>query len=169
MPKEIERKYVLKYIPEYMKTHGAVRIKQGYLFEEPSRDPSIYSVRIRNIDDISYTITVKTGSGLAREEHENFLSKVVFDALWERVCYNLDKVRYYYRDPEKDVLYEIDEYLGELEGLYTLEVEFQEIGEAKFFMLPKSLSEIATDVTGDRRYSNELLAISQHYIRTWED
>jgi CYTH domain-containing protein len=154
MTKEIERKYVLKYIPDYMKANGSAYIKQGYLFEDPSR----YSVRLRNISDIYYTVTVKSGSGLSREEHENFLSKEVFEALWERTYCSLEKRRYFYSDPEKDLLYEIDEYLGDLEGLFTLEVEFQEVGEATFFLLPKDLQDIATDVTGYHMYSNKYLA-----------
>ena len=70
---ERERRFLVSAVPDPLPS--ATRIVQGYLTTEP------VSVRVRRQDG-RFTLTIKTGAGLARTEIERDLAADEFDALW---------------------------------------------------------------------------------------
>ena len=110
-------------------------------------------VRLRKSGE-RYTLTFKRGSGNVREEREVELTATQFDALWPATeGKRLVKTRY--EIPLGELTVEIDVYHERHEGLVVAEVEFDEKEAARNFRPPDWLG---ADVTGDPRYSNQLLA-----------
>ena len=147
--REIERKFLVRKLPGDLTSYRKNEIAQGYLV---SLDDGL-QVRLRKSDD-RYTLTFKRGAGTVREEREVELTAAQFDALWPATeGKRLVKTRY--EIPLGDRVVEIDVYHEKHEGLVVAEVEFDEEGAAQNFQPPDWLGE---DVTGDARYSNQLLA-----------
>jgi CYTH domain-containing protein len=110
-------------------------------------------VRLRK-SGARYFLTFKRGAGRVREEREVELNAGQFDALWPATAgKRLVKTRY--EIPHGDRVVEIDVYHDRHEGLVVAEVEFDDEDTAKNFEPPDWLGD---DVTGDPRYSNQLLA-----------
>ena len=147
--REIERKFLVRKLPEDLATYPASDISQGYLV---STDDGL-QVRLRKKDE-QYSLTYKCGIGNVREEREITLSAEQFSTLWPATeSKRLIKTRY--RIPLGNRTVEIDLYHSRHEGLVVAEVEFDDEQSARAFEPPDWLGE---DVTGDPRYSNQLLA-----------
>ena len=149
MSHEIERKFLVRTLPDDLTTYPNNEISQGYLV---SLDNGL-QVRLRKSGE-RYTLTFKRGSGNVREEREVELTATQFDALWPATeGKRLVKTRYEIPLGERTV--EIDVYHRRHEGLVVVEVEFDNEEAATNFQPPDWLGD---DVTGDPRYSNQLLA-----------
>ena len=149
MDREIERKFLVRKLPDGLTTYPSNEISQGYLV---SLDDGL-QVRLRKSGE-RHTLTFKRGAGNVREEREVELTAKQFDALWPATeGKRLVKTRYEIPLGERTV--EIDFYHDRHEGLIVAEVEFDEEEAAKNFQPPDWLGD---DVTGDPRYSNQLLA-----------
>ena len=147
--REIERKFLVRKLPEQLAEFPHAEISQGYLV---SLDDGL-QVRLRKSNE-SYSLTYKRGIGNVREEREVELTLIQFDALWPATeGKRLEKTRY--DIPLGDCVVEIDVYGGRHNGLVVAEVEFDDEESAKNFQPPDWLGD---DVTGDPRYSNQLLA-----------
>ena len=147
--REIERKFLVRKLPDGLTTYPSNEISQGYLV---SLDDGL-QVRLRKSGE-RHTLTFKRGTGHVREEREVELTAKQFDALWPATeGKRLVKTRYEIPLGERTV--EIDLYHDRHEGLVVAEVEFDEEEAAKNFQPPDWLGD---DVTGDPRYSNQLLA-----------
>ena len=147
--REIERKFLVRQLPGDLTSHHSTKISQGYLV---SLDDGL-QVRLRKSGDC-YSLTFKRGTGNVREEREVKLTAEQFETLWPATAgKRLVKTRYEIPLGERTV--EIDVYHERHEGLVVAEVEFDEEQAAKNFQPPDWLGE---DVTGDPRYSNQLLA-----------
>ena len=147
--REIERKFLVRKLPEQLAEFPHAEISQGYLV---SLDDGL-QVRLRKSNE-RYSLTYKRGVGNVREEREVELTPIQFDALWPATeGKRLEKTRY--DIPLGDCVVEIDVYGGRHNGLVVAEVEFDDEESAKNFQPPDWLGE---DVTGDPRYSNQLLA-----------
>jgi adenylate cyclase len=147
--REIERKFLVRRLPDDLTSYPSNEISQGYLV---SLDDGL-QVRLRQSGD-RYSLTFKRGSGRVREEREVELSAGQFNALWPATeGKRLAKTRY--EIPHGDRTVEIDVYHERHEGLVVAEVEFNDETAAKDFKAPDWLGD---DVTGDPRYSNQLLA-----------
>jgi len=142
---EIERKFLV--LSEHLPSLQAGQyIVQGYLSEKPS-------IRYRLLDD-SIVITIKeTHEDGSRFEYETFNSK---SSLEERSTFKklslvppIEKIRY--RIPFEGLIWEVDVYQGENEGLITVDVEFPEIGYPLRF--PKWV-DAEREITRDPEYSN---------------
>lgn len=146
---EIERKFLVRKLPDDLTSYPKNKILQGYLV---SLDDGTH-VRLRKSSE-RYTLTFKRGTGNVREEREVELTAKQFDALWPATeGKRLVKTRYEIPLGERTV--EIDLYHDRHEGLVVAEVEFDDEEGAKNFQPPDWLG---NDVTGDPRYSNQLLA-----------
>jgi adenylate cyclase len=146
---EIERKFLVRELPSDLTSYPTNEISQGYLV---SLDDGL-QVRLRKSGDC-YSLTFKRGSGNVREEREIELSAEQFDKLWPATeGKRLVKTRY--EIPIGQRVVEIDVYHERHEGLVVAEVEFNTEESAKNFEPPDWLGD---DVTGDPRYSNQLLA-----------
>lgn len=147
--REIERKFLVHKLPEDLARYPSSEMSQGYLV---STDDGL-QVRLRKKRE-HYSLTYKRGLGNVREEREVSLTPEQFATLWPATeGKRLSKTRY--EIPFGDRVVEIDLYGGKHEGLVVAEVEFDDEESAISFQLPDWLGD---DVTGDPRYSNQLLA-----------
>jgi adenylate cyclase len=147
--REIERKFLLKRLPENLNRSRRYVIAQGYLATEPAAR----QVRLRRKGKTA-TLTFKVGRGKSREEREIKLSPKQFAALWPgTVGRRLYKLRY--EIPWRNLVIEIDIYRRRHSGLVVAEVEFPDRATGRKFKPP---SWFGREVTGEKRYSNVRLA-----------
>lgn len=147
--REIERKFLLKRLPDGIEQFPHDEIAQGYLAIESGG----VQVRLRKKGNVR-SLTYKLGTKNGREEREIRLSAEQFDVLWPAtVGRRLTKIRY--EVPWKEHTIEIDVYRGRHDGLIVAEVEFADEKSCAAFKPPNWIGE---DVTGKSRYSNVLLA-----------
>ena len=150
---EIERKWLIdkNNIPYDLSKVEYWNIEQAYISFSPV-------IRIRKIDNKNlYVLTIKSSSkdnGLSREEYELNISKEQYNCLLSKKEGNaLSKTRY--RVLEGKYTLEIDVFHKELDGFAYMEVEFDNVEEAKAYNPP---SFIIKELTGDKRYTNAALA-----------
>ncbi|MEK7537735.1 MAG: CYTH domain-containing protein [Patescibacteria group bacterium] len=150
-PKEIERKYLVKSLPDNLEDLDHAEIDQGYLAITPDGT----EVRLRRKGEKFYQ-TVKSGSGKSRFESEIQITPEQFQALWEATSgKRIAKTRYHI--PHEDRLLELDVYHGSLDGLTSVEVEFPDEEASEKFVPPEWFGE---EVTEDSRYKNQQLALA---------
>lgn len=143
---EIERKFLIKKLPESLETYPSHYIEQAYLNVSPV-------VRIRREDE-EYYMTYK-GSGLmAREEYNLPLDAASYAHLLGKADGNIITKRRYLI-PCAPYTAELDVFEGFFEGLRLAEVEFPTIEEAERFVPPEWFGE---DVTYDGRYHNSYMS-----------
>jgi adenylate cyclase len=150
MAQEIERKLLVDELPGDLDAWSAQRLEQGYLAITDEAE-----IRIRRGGDDAW-LTVKSAPGLSRVEEELPLDAGAFARLWpltegRRVV----KVRHT-REATPGVVFELDVYEGALAGLITLEVEFASEAAANAWKPP---AWAGRDVTGDKAYANQTLAV----------
>ncbi len=155
VPREIERKFLVR--SDAWKQGGKpTRITQGYLSRVNER-----VVRVRLAGGKGW-ITVKGKShGPRRKEFEYEIPAAHAAEMLDQLCERplLDKLRY--RIPIGDVVWEVDEFLGENAGLVVAEVELARDGH------PIALPDwIGAEVTDDPRYYNNHLV--SHPFSTWK-
>ena len=147
--REIERKFLVKELPDRLKQVRRCAIAQGYLAAEAGGR----HVRLRKKGKKA-SLTFKVGRGAHREEREITLSAKQFAALWPAtVGRRLYKLRY--EMPWKNFLIEIDIYRRKHKGLVVAEVEFPNRTACRKFKAP---AWFGREVTGNKRYSNVRLA-----------
>jgi len=150
MTHEIERKFLVKKLPEDLHQYPSTVILQGYL--AITSDGT--EVRLRKKGH-RYFQTVKSGSGLLRSEVEIELSQDQFEKLWQMTEEKrIEKIRY--EIAYSGTTIELDVFKGMLQGLVVAEVEFISIEEANTFIPPSWFS---NEVTEDERYKNRNLAL----------
>jgi len=157
---EIERKYIVRSLPEGYETHDREYIQQGYM---PS---GALEKRLREAvadGTPTYVLTTKRGHGLVREEKEVVLGEAQYRKLWALTeGHRLSKIRYSIpynytsqggmRDT---VLIYLDKYCDSLSCLQTAEVEFKSLEHSGGFVPPPWFGK---EVTADPAYSNRMLA-----------
>ncbi len=145
---EIEYKYLVDKIPFELDNFTKLEIKQGYISVDP-----VIRVRQSNND---FILTIKGKGNFIREEFELPLSKEQFDKLWCKVeTKKIDKTRYIIPIDGKYSA-ELDIYKEELEGLLTVEVEFESEEDAESFSPPNWFGE---NVTMKNDYKNSSLSV----------
>jgi adenylate cyclase len=148
--REIERKFLVKWLPRNLKQSRHFIIEQGYLATESAGR----QVRLRKRGKAT-SLTFKVGRGSHREEREVRLSPKQFATLWPGTSgRRLRKVRYEIQWDK--VMIEIDIYRGRHAGLVVAEVEFPNSASCRRFKAPWWFGR---EVTGEKRYSNVRLAI----------
>lgn len=101
-----------------------------------------------------HTIKKSTESDLVREEVENECTAEEYNLNKKhKIGDVISKKRYIF--PMSDYNCELDEYQGNLKGLYVCEIEFATEQEAEILDLPWFCKE---DITFDKRYKNQSLA-----------
>ena len=144
---EIERKFLVKELPENMDSYPQQRISQGYLCTDPV-------VRIRRSND-DYYLTYKGKGMMVREEYNLPLTEDAFHHMLPKVDGILiDKIRYLIPLDGK-LTAELDIFQGTLAPLRIVEVEFDTEEEALAFTPP---SWFGDDVTNSRQYHNSNLS-----------
>jgi adenylate cyclase len=148
--REIERKFLVKWLPDNFKRARHFVIEQGYLATESAGR----QVRLRKRGKAT-SLTFKVGRSSHREEREIKLSAKQFASLWPGTAgRRLRKVRY--EIPWDSVMIEIDIYRGRHAGLVVAEVEFPDTASCRRFKAPWWFGR---EVTGEKRYSNVRLAL----------
>lgn len=152
---EIERKFLLKNQQWRDIADQGCLIRQGYLSDQPER-----TVRVRLSGEQAWlTIKGKT-QGIARLELEYPIAVVEAVQLLDQLCLKPLIEKYRYRIVQKDVVWEIDEFLGENKGLLVAEIELRSIDQA--FDRPAWLGD---EVSDDPRYFNS--ALIQQPFSSW--
>ncbi len=150
MSTEIERKFLVAERPDLTETRKAL-VRQGYL---TAPDDST-ELRLRQKNDVHY-LTLKGKGAMVRVEREAEITPEQFNTFWpETEGRRVEKERYTGELPDGRV-FELDVFLGDLAPLSLVEVEFTSAAEAEGFRPP---SWFGTDVTGDKRYKNKMMAI----------
>lgn len=156
MAEEIERKFLVKGDFRPFSTKKSL-VVQGFLSSDPSR-----TVRVRIRGAKGY-LTVKglgSASGASRFEWETEIS--VEDARnLLKICEPgiIEKIRHEVAAGKH--VFEVDEFLGDNEGLVVAEIELKAEDEA--FEKPQWLGE---EVTGIEKYYNSMLA--RHPFKKWD-
>lgn len=150
---EIEKKYLVKQLPEGVEKAEKWEIEQCYLCQTPT-------LRIRKRND-EYILTYKnrqkpsaTEKLCVSNEIEAPLTKESYEHLKQKtdgIC--IKKTRY--RIPYGKYIIELDIFHGEYEGKMLAEVEFATEEEVTEFVVPEWFGE---DVSGDYHYTNSFLA-----------
>jgi CYTH domain-containing protein/CHAD domain-containing protein len=144
---EIERKFLVEEMPRAESAKAT--IEQGYLALDEAAE-----VRLRRIDG-ELLLTAKVGHGEVREEVEVSIHPKAFEELWPLTAgRRVRKVRHYVPLGE-GLRGELDVYAEDLDGLRTVEVEFDSAEASADFRPPPWFG---AELTGDRRYANQALA-----------
>jgi len=157
MANEIERKFLIKSLPEDM---SGTTMRQGYLQPEKER-----AVRIRTVEKDGSKkgiLTIKgmgSKSGMSRYEFETEIPVPDADHLLS-LCDQplIEKTRFKY--DHEGLTWEIDEFHGVNEGLVVTEVELE--SEDQQFNKPEFVGE---EVTGQVKYYNMMLL--KNPFSTW--
>ncbi|MCI7067131.1 MAG: CYTH domain-containing protein [Butyrivibrio crossotus] len=144
---EIERKFLIKKLPDNLTSYKARKIEQAYLCTDPV-------VRVRRDND-DYYLTYKSKGIIVREEYNLPLTKEAYGHLLAKADGNIiTKTRY--EIPEKDNLtIELDVFEGKFDGLLLAEVEFASEEEALGYIPPEWFGE---DVSNSTKYHNSTLS-----------
>lgn len=144
---EIERKFLIKKLPDNLTSYKARKIEQAYLCTDPV-------VRVRRDND-DYYLTYKSKGMIVREEYNFPLTKEAYGHLLAKADGNIiTKTRY--EIPEKDNLtIELDVFEGKFDGLLLAEVEFASEEESLGYIPPEWFGE---DVSNSTKYHNSTLS-----------
>ena len=154
MPKEIERKFLLKN-DSWRGQDTGKRYRQGYLSTVKER-----TVRVRTAADKGFVTIKGITVGASRSEYEYEIPVSDANEMLDRLCERplIEKTRY--RISHAGLVWEVDEFEGENRGLITAEVELKDVHQS---VTPPDW--IGKEVTGDPRYFNANLVAKP--FTTW--
>lgn len=156
MYQEIERKFLVENLNFKKESFKKSYLKQGYLNTDKER-----TVRVRVSDDSAF-LTIKGKSnttGTTRFEWEKKITKNEAEQLLLLSETSIiEKTRYYVKSEK--LIFEVDEFQGENEGLLLAEIELK--SENQSFKKPDWLGK---EVTGKAKYYNSFL--SKKPFKTW--
>ena len=144
---EIERKYLVKQVPEILASYPFHEIEQGYLCTEPV-------VRIRR-DGEDYYLTYKSKGLMVREEYNLPLTRDAYEHLTPTAAGRIITKERFLLPLDDTLTIELDRFEGDLAPLRLAEVEFQDEEDADLFVPPEWFGQ---NVSGDKRYSNSFLS-----------
>ena len=143
---EIERKYLVKS-DEWKLLGNRIFYQQGYLLSDNNR-----TIRIRTIEDKGF-ITIKSSiKGISRNEFEYEIPVEDARVILETLCEKPFIKKYRTKIKLNDLVWEVDEFLDENDGLVIAEVELE--NENQKIDRPNWVGE---EVTSDMKYFNSML------------
>ncbi|MGA9534728.1 MAG: CYTH domain-containing protein [Desulfobacterales bacterium] len=145
MALEIERKFLVKE-NDWRNGQGTM-YRQGYLNSDENRN-----VRVRVINDRGYLTVKGISQGATRVEYEYEIPKAEADAMLDNLCEQPLIIKMRFKIEFKGFVWEVDEFLGENQGLTIAELELE--SENQVFIKPEWIGE---EVTGDPKYFNSNL------------
>lgn len=154
MALEIERKFLIKDDSWRAGSRG-LRYVQGYISSRPER-----TVRVRLVGERGFLTVKGKTRGTARSEFEYEIPAVDAEQMLFELCEKplIEKTRY--EIEHGGMTWEVDEFLGENEGLIIAELELeredQAIGKPDW---------VGQEVTGDPKYFNSSLVKAP--FRSW--
>ena len=154
MAKEIERKFLVKG-DAWKKAAPGIEYRQGYLSSVKER-----VVRVRTIEKKGFLTIKGITKGVSRSEFEYEISVEDANIMLDEICEKplIEKKRY--KIAVGALVFEVDEFFGENEGLIVAEVELKD--ERQKVDLPDW---IGVEVSGDPRYFNSNLI--RHPYKKW--
>ncbi len=144
---EIERKFLIKRMPEDLTQYPCHQIEQGYLCTDPV-------VRIRRKDH-EYFLTYKSSGLMARQEYNLDLNETAYNHLKKKIDGNLIKKKRYCIPLKSFLTVELDVFEGAFSGVIIAEVEFATVDEAQRFDPPEWFGQ---EVTWSPKYHNSTLS-----------
>jgi CYTH domain-containing protein len=153
---EIERKFLLKN-DDWRKLGDGILYRQGYLSTDSER-----TVRVRTVGKKGF-ITIKgISQNTRREEFEYEIPFEDVERMLGVLCKRplIEKTRY--KINNENLIWEVDEFWGENEGLIIAEVELKDIHQS--ISIPDW---IGMEVSEDRAYYNANLVT--HPYSQWKD
>ena len=156
MPTEIERKFLVKSDQWRSFATGTV-YRQGYLSTKKG-----CSVRVRLVEDRGYLTIKGSTKGFSRAEYEYLIPAEDAQEMLDNLCDRplIEKTRY--KIEFAGLIWEVDEFAGENQGLIVAEVEL--IDENQTLELPEWIDQ---EVSDDPRYFN--VNLSQHPYSEWQE
>ena len=155
MPQEIERKYLVKG-DEWRSLAEGVKYSQGYI-----ATAGVQTVRVRIIGDRGYLTLKGPRVNISRLEFEYPIPVEDAREILDNLCVKPIIEKFRYKIPYKDLIWEVDEFLGENEGLIVAEVELD--SEKRKIELPDWIDREVRD----RKYFNSSLV--KHPYSKWQD
>ncbi len=155
MAKEIERKYLVKG-DAWRKLAQGVPYRQGYLSTVKER-----TVRVRTVGDEGFLTIKGVSVGATRSEYEYKIPAADANEMLTNLCEKPLVEKNRYKIKAGPVTWEIDEFLGDNEGLIVAEVELQ--SEDQKVDLPDWIGQ---EVTGKPEYFNSNLTKKPY--KTWK-
>mgnify|MGYP000885915320 CR=1 FL=1 len=146
---EIERKFLVnqEIWNKLEKPHGEF-YRQGYLLTDPTK-----TIRVRQTSEKGFLTIKGISVGASRAEFEYEIPHGEAKELLDQFSVSeLSKIRYKILFENK--LWEVDEFLGENEGLMVAEIELQ--SEDETFCIPDWIGQ---EVTGEEKYYNSNLTL----------
>src|SRR3954470_3953032 len=122
--REIERKFLLRALPDHVRTARSIDVDQGYI---PGTRINERIRRTRSAEGTRYYRTIKTGSGIDRLEIEEESSEEFFITVWP-LTRGARVFKRRYLVPEGAVVWEIDEFLDRPD-LWLAEVELESVDQ----------------------------------------
>ncbi|MBX2865488.1 MAG: CYTH domain-containing protein [Leptolyngbyaceae cyanobacterium MAG.088] len=154
MAKEIERKFLIQ--GDHWRDLAKGRYYcQGYV---PTQGKQ--TVRVRIIEDKGYLTLKGPVVGISRSEFEYEIPLTDAQTILAELCQKPVIEKHRYRIVLGDVVWEVDEFLGENQGLLLAEVELSDADQT--VDLPTWIGE---EVTGDPRYYNSNLV--EYPFKNW--
>lgn len=144
---EIERKYLVRSLPDNLTEYPFHLIEQGYLCTEPV-------VRIRRQDD-EYILTYKSAGMMVREEYNLPLTSEAYEHLKNKIDGNLIRKNRYILPLTDSLKIELDIFAAPFEELIIAEVEFPTEASADAFTPPEWFGK---EVTFSGKYHNSYLS-----------
>ncbi|MFN5514144.1 MAG: CYTH domain-containing protein [Cyanobacteriota bacterium] len=151
---EIERKFLVRG-DAWRELGTPTLYRQGYI---PTKDG--VTARARIAGEKAYLTLKGKSQGYSRAEYEYPIPLKDAEEILATLCAQPLIEKYRYAIPQGDLVWEVDEFLGENQGLILAEAELER--EDQVLTLPPW---IHAEVTGDRRYDNASLA--RHPYRRW--
>ena len=145
MALEIERKFLVNE-NDWRNGQGTM-YRQGYLNSDENRN-----VRVRVINDRGYLTVKGISQGATRVEYEYEIPQAEAEAMLDDLCEKPLIIKKRYKTEYKGFVWEVDEFLGENQGLIIAELELE--SENQVFIKPEW---IGKEVTGDPKYFNSNL------------
>lgn len=153
MAQEIERKYLVNGESWKQLASGTV-YRQGYIYTVNRK-----TVRVRVIDQQGYLTIKGPSKGTVRSEFEYPIPLADAEEMLDTLCDRplIEKIRY--KIPQGDLVWEVDEFLGDNAGLVVAEVELNDPNQE--ISLPDWIDRQVTDP----KYFNSNLA--RHPYKDW--
>lgn len=145
---EIERKFLIRQMPEDLDHYDSHLIEQAYICTGPV-------IRIRRQDD-QYILTCKGDGMMSREECNLPMSAAAYEKLLKKTDGYVIRKRRYLIPLEEGLTIELDRFEGIHSPIVIAEVEFRSEEEARAFVPPEWFGR---DVTYDCRYHNSWLSV----------
>ncbi|MCD7972440.1 MAG: CYTH domain-containing protein [Candidatus Azobacteroides sp.] len=153
--KETERKFLVQG-SIYRQLAKGKYYCQAYLNDDPER-----AVRVRIIEDTAFLTIKGKNISITHPEYEYKIPLSDAQFMIDNLCIQpvIEKIRY--RIPQGELIWEVDEFLGDNKGLVVAELELPE--ENYPFIIP---AWIGKEVTSEGKYYN--INLIKHPYKDWK-